>query len=210
MPHSPFIPADPQRQIVQDEYQHDGAACRASVAALVIQICLAVVIAGISTTMSGKVTAQSQVIWFVLVGCTFAETGICVFLCHCFFLFPRESTGRSIATFGSVLVAGVQLVLPSNGYAIGPLLAYVVGFFLTGWFLHRLFGASLSMHGEIVFQNALNTKVLLMLAPLLLVMGLVPAIVFIVMMPTGGVRPQFASTVISWASERSCSTCRAS
>ena len=97
--------------------------------------------------------------------------------------------------FGSLLVASVQLVPASEGYAIGPLFAYVVAISITGWFMHRVFGASLSMFGEDVFQDALSTKVLLLLAPLLLVMGLVPTLALMIMSGRR-TQPEFASTIV--------------
>lgn len=100
--------------------------------------------------------------------------------------------------FGSLLIASVQLVPASDGYAIGPLFAYVVAITITGWFMHRLFGASLSMRGEDVYQDALSTKVLLLLAPLLLVMGIVPTLAFMILSGSRS-QPEFASTVVFMA-----------
>jgi len=181
------------RKIHGGEYQHNEAVIKAGAIAMLIQVCFAVVIACLFATINAGnfgPTPRS------LTGaCILTEFGIVVFLCHCFFLFPNSSPGKTMIAFGSLLIASVQLVPASNGYAIGPLFAYVVAISITGWFMHRVFGASLSMLGEDVFQDALSTKVLLLLAPLLLVMGLVPTLAFMIM--SGSRRqPEFASTIV--------------
>jgi hypothetical protein len=51
------------------------------------------------------------------------------------------------------------------------------------------------MQGADVFQDALNTKVLLLLAPVLLMLGIVPVLTFSAM-AGGQIPPDFAATVI--------------
>ena len=96
---------------------------------------------------------------------------------------------------GSVVIAGVQLSSITAGYGLGPLFVYVVGVFVTGWVMHRVFGASLSMLGADIFQDALNTKVLLLLAPLMLMLGIVPIMTFSAM-AGGQIPPDFAAMII--------------
>ncbi len=142
-------------------YAYDEAVISAGAIAVLIQMCFAIAIAGLFATMQAG--NFGPIPRFLVGACILAEFGIVIFLCHCPFLFPPTSPGKKMIAFGSLLVASVQLVPASEGYAIGPLFAYVVAISITGWFMHRFFGASLSMFGEDVFQDALSTKVLLLL-----------------------------------------------
>ncbi len=174
-------------------YKYDEAVIAAGAIAVLIQACLAVVIACLFATIQAGNFGQG--IRFLIGASILTEFGIAILLCHCIFLFPKSSPGKNIIAFGSLLIASVQLVPASNGYAIGPLFAYVVAISITGWFMHRVFGASLSMGGEDVYHDALSTKVLLLLAPLLLVMGLVPTLAYMIMSGSRS-QPEFASTVV--------------
>ncbi len=173
-------------------YQYDEAVITAGAIAVLIQMCFAIAIAGLFATIHA-----GNLFW--IGACILTEFGMVIFLCHCVFLFPHSSPGKNMIAFGSLLVAGLQLLVVSYGYAIGPLLAYVVAISITGWFMHRVFGASLAMRGEDVYQDALSTKVLLSLAPLLLVMGLVPTLVFMILFGGGRMQPEFASSVITFS-----------
>ena len=177
------------------EYRYDNAVVQASLIGLLIQLLLAVAIAVLFVSL--RFSSGNWFIPFLGLGCVCAEFGLGLFLCHCIFLFPRNSPSRIVGGIGSVVLAGVQLASVTSGYGLGPLFVFVVGISITGWVMHRVFGASLSMHGEDVFQDALNTKVLLLLAPLLLILGIVPIVTFAAM--DGGPTPpnfDFAATVI--------------
>lgn len=175
------------------EYRYDNAVVQASLIGLLIQFFLAVAIAMLLSSMrfaSGNLLAQC-----LILGGIWAEFGLGLFLCHCFYLFPRESPSRVVGAIGGVVIAGVQLAPITAGFGLGPLFVFVVGISITGWFMHRVFGASLSMRRADVYQDALNTKVLLLLAPLLLILGIVPIVTFAAM---GGrqMTADFASMVI--------------
>ena len=174
-------------------YPYDEAVITAGAIAVLIHMCIAIAIAGLFATMQAGNFGPIPGFW--IGACILAEFGMVIFLCHCVFLFPHSSPGKNMIAFGSLLVASVQLVVASEGYAIGPLFAYVVAISITGWFMHRVFGASLSMFGEDVFQEAISTKVLLLLAPLLLVMGLVPTLAFMIMSGRR-TQPEFASMIV--------------
>ncbi len=177
-------------------YPYDEAVIAAGSIAVLIQICFAIAIAGLFATLHAGNLGTVPRFW--IGACVLAEFGMVLFLCHCVFLFPQSAPGKNIVAFGSLVVAGLQLVVVSDGYAIGPLFAYVVAICITGWFMHRVFGASLSMRGEEVFQDALSTKVLLLIAPLLLVMGLVPTLAIMILSGVSNSRtqPDFASTIV--------------
>jgi hypothetical protein len=178
-------------------YPYDEAVITAGAIAVLLQMCFSIAIAGLFATMQAGNFGPIPMFW--LGACILAEFGMVTFLCHCVFLFPHSSPGKNMIAFGGLLVAALQLVVVSYGYAIGPLFAYVVAISITGWFMHRVFGASLSMRGEDVYQDALSTKVLLMLAPLLLVMGLVPTLVVMIIFGGGRMQPVFASSVITYS-----------
>ncbi len=196
---------------------HDLAAIRASCIALAIQTCLAIMYIGafVVFLMSGGVLPSSRLIEMIGGGCMIAEFGIFIFLTHCFFLFPRLITASVIAPLGSLLIVVVQIVIaiifiassppPSRplapnslGITLGMVFAFVIGLLISGWFLYRLLGTSLTMGGEDVYQSAINTKILLSIAPLFLVMGLVPT-VFMRTFAEGQVVTHFASTVVIFA-----------
>lgn len=189
-------PHDPLK-IHGGEYLHNDSVIQAGAIAMLIQVCFAVVIACLFMTINAGNFGPTPRFW--IGACMLTEFGIVVFLCHCIFLFPRSSPGKNIVAFGSLLIASVQLVPASDGYAIGPLFAYVIAISITGWFMHRVFGASLAMRGEDVYQDALSTKVLLLLAPLLLVMGLVPTLVVMIIFGGGRMQPEFATSVITFS-----------
>ena len=177
------------------EYKYDSAVVQASLIGLLIQVILAVVIAVLLASIrfsSGNGNSLAQ--WLALGG-MWAEFGLGLFLCHCIYLFPRESPSRIVGAIGSVVIAGIQLAPVTEGYGLGPLFIFVVGISITGWLMHRAFGASLSMRRAIVYQDALNTKVLLLLAPLLLILGIVPIVTFAAM-GAGQMQTDFASMVV--------------
>lgn len=178
------------------EYNYDNSVVQASLIVLFIQFVLAVVIAVLFGAI--RFSTGDSVIACSVVGCVCVEFGLGLFLCHCIFLFPRESPSRFLGAAGSVVIASVQLAPASEGYALGPLFIFVVGISITGWILHRFVGASLSMNGADVFQNALGTKVLLLIAPLLLLLGIVPIITFTAM--TGEQLPRDFAPLIVYAS----------
>jgi hypothetical protein len=192
-PDSELVPANVSANAELSDYRHDEAVIRASWIAIAIQVCLAIVIAVDFFLMFSD--------WFwplvpLATGCLILEMAIGVFLYHCFFLFPKNSPGRFFPTLISPFIVLVQTVPLSNGLALGPLIAICVGFAIAGWLLHRFCGASLSMHGEAVFQEAVSTKVLLLLAPLLLLMGLAPTLAFMSFDGAQRTGAWFAETIV--------------
>jgi len=175
------------------EYKYDNEVVQASATVLFVQFFLAVAIAVLFSVL--RFSGRDSIVPCLAAGCVCFEFGLGLFLCHCIFLFPRESPSRIVGAIGTVVIAGVQLALSSDGYALGPLFVYVVGISITGWLLHRFLGASLSMKGADVFQDALGTKVLLLLAPLLLMLGIVPVVTFGVM-SGGHTPPDFAPLIV--------------
>lgn len=177
------------------EYQYDNAVVQASLICLLIQFLLAVAIAVILSSIRFASGTGNSITPYLALGGMWAEFGLGLFLCHCVYLFPRESPSRIMGAIGVVVIAGIQLAPVTAGYGLGPLFVYVVGISITGWLMHRVFGASLSMREAVVYQDALNTKVLLLLAPLLLILGIVPIVTFAAM-GGGRMTADFASMVV--------------
>lgn len=177
------------------EYQFDNAVVQASLISLLIQFFLAVAIAMILSSIRFASGTGNSITPYLALGGMWAEFGLGLFLCHCVYLFPRESPSRIMGAIGVVVIAGIQLAPVTAGYGLGPLFVYAVGISITGWFMHRVFGASLSMREAVVYQDALNTKVLLLLAPLLLMLGIVPIVTFGAM-GGGRMTADFASMVV--------------
>jgi hypothetical protein len=192
-PSSNLEHAEPERQ--PTEYKYDNAVIQASLVGLLIQFLLAVAIAVLLASIRFTSGTGSSLAQCLVLGGIWAEFGLGLFLCHCVYLFPRESPSRFMGAIGSVAIAGIQLAPITAGYGLGPLFVYVVGICVAGWFMHRVFGASLSMGRAIVYQDALNTKVLLLLAPLLLILGFVPLVTFVAM-GGGQMPPNFASLIV--------------
>ncbi len=177
------------------EYKYDNAVVQASLIGLLIQFFLAVAIAVLLVSIRFASGPGNSLAQCLSLGGIWAEFGLGLFLCHCVYLFPRESPSRIVGAIGSVVIAGIQLAPVTEGYGLGPLFVYVVGISITGWLMHRIFGASLSMREAVVYQDALNTKVLLLLAPLLLILGIVPIVTFAAM-AGGQMPPDFASMIV--------------
>lgn len=184
------------------------AANRASLIALAMHACLAFLIvvvvvlfeAGFLKPRNGLTNS------LLLFACCPAQVGSYIFLTHCIFLLPSHSSARIRTPIASNVIAFSQfaifamirsMTVPSGAgkNQLGILFAYFVGLCISGWFLHRIFGASLSMGGKEVYQGAFNTKVLLAVAPLLLVMGLIPILVLTLSAGNQAV-PNFAPAVV--------------
>lgn len=178
---------------VPAEYRYDNAVVQASLIGLLIQFFLAVTIAMLLAFI--RFASGTSLVQCLVLGGIWAEFGLGLFLCHCIYLFPRESPSRIVGASGSVVIAGIQLATATAGYGLGPLFVFVVGISITGWLMHRVFGAGLSMRRVDVYQDAFNTKVLLLLAPLLLLLGIVPIVTFAAM-GGGQMTAEFGSMIV--------------
>jgi hypothetical protein len=162
----------------------------ACIVALGLQTILAISIVGFMyfalITNSRDGTMSGDIFGLLISLLISAECGGFVFLSHGWFLLPRNSSTRFVAPLGvfSITAAQLSIALPIAGevasnvlsYALAVLVFYFVSLWMTGWFFHRLFGASLSFGGQVVYQEAIGTKVLLLLAPFFVLLGLIPII----------------------------------
>ncbi len=201
--HSPsieetFISPDTIQSDLNDELSTN----RASFIALAIHASLAMMVVAIVVLADASYISLSNriAISFFLAGCCLAEFGSYIFLTHCMFLLPSNSSASIRVPVVSNVITISQFAIfervpnLSDETHIGFLFAYFVGLWISGWRLHRIFGASLSLRGQDVYQEAITTKVLLAAAPLLLLMGLIPTLVM--MSDSTVLATDFASNVV--------------
>jgi hypothetical protein len=169
-PQNKTMTVDPKGTV----YEHDERVARASWSGLAMQAGLAIAIVVLFYWSREYGTMGEPFRWMVV--CTIVELGTSLFLFQCIYLLPASSPGRAIAFFGSIAIFTVQIVIATNGFGLVLLLGFLVGFLATGWLSHRMLGASLSMHGEAVYQAPFSVKVLLLIAPLFIAMGLIPTV----------------------------------
>ena len=153
--------------------------------ALFLLAILATLVVGLTFMATSRVPPRNNQLNTILVSLlSTVEFGEIVFLSQLWFMLPRFSSARFVAVAGGFSISAIQLAVVSTlggvntprvfSYLIVPLVIYFASLWMTGWFFHRLFGASLSFGGHDVFQEAIGTKVLLLLSPFLVALGFVP------------------------------------
>jgi hypothetical protein len=124
------------------------------------------------------------------------EFGGVVFLLHTVFLFPLHYPIRQVASFGTLICLAVQIAVFTELNGLVFMFPYWVGLMGVGWVLQRITGASLSFQSEPIYQQPLSIKVILAIAPLLLLIGFVPAVTAIFM---GSKGEAFGATLIYYS-----------
>lgn len=186
-PLSPDVEAPPlQRDFQQLNDREAEFAQTACFVALLILSILATLVLGLTLTVTSRNLLPNELHAFLLSILSTLEFGEIVFLSHGWFMLSRFTSTRFVAPVGSISIAAIQLATVSTlGGANSPsvftfcmvaLVFYFASLWMAGWFFHRLFGASLSFGSQDVFQEAIGTKVLLMLPPFLVALGFVPII----------------------------------
>jgi hypothetical protein len=171
------------------EVEFAQTACFTALSLLAI---LTTLVVGLTFMATSRIPPRNNQLNTILVSLlSIVEFGGIVFLSHLWFMLPRFSSARFVAVAGSFLISAIQMALVSTlggantprvfSYLIVPPVIYFASLWMTGWFFHRLFGASLSFRGHDVFQEAIGTKVLLLLSPFLVVLGLLPILGSIVL-----------------------------
>lgn len=153
------------------------------VSLLVLSI-LATLVVGLTLMVTSRNPLPNELHAFLLSGLTAVEFGALVFLSHGRFILSHFTSTRFVAPVGSISIAAIQLAIVSTlggtntpsvfSFFMVALVFYFASLWMTGWFFHRLFGASLSFGSQDVFQEAIGTKVLLLLPPFLVALGFVP------------------------------------
>lgn len=174
----------PQREFQQHNDREVEFAQSACFVALLILSILATFVVGLTLMVTSRNPLPNELHALLLSVLTTVEFGEIVFLSHGWFTLSRFTSTRFVAPVGSISIAAFQLAIVSTlGGANTPsvfsffmvaLVFYFASLWMTGWFFHRLFGASLSLGSQDVFQEPIGTKVLLMLSPLLVALGFVP------------------------------------
>jgi hypothetical protein len=164
------------------EVEFAQSACFTALFLLAILATLVVVLTFLATS---RIPPRSSELCTIFVSVlSIVEFGEIVFLSHVWYLLPRFPSARFLAVAGSISISAMQMAILSTlggaetprllAFCIVALVIYFASLWMTGWFFHRLFGASLSFGGQDVFQEAIGTKVLLLLSPFLVALGLLP------------------------------------
>lgn len=164
------------------ELEYAQSAC---FAALFLFAILATLVVGLAFMATSRIPPRNSQSYTTLVSLLSAvEFGEIVFLSHVWYLLPRFPSARFLAVAGSISISAIQMAIISTlggadtpsvfSFLIVQLVIYFASLSMTGWFFHRLLGASLSFGGHDVFQEAIGTKVLLLLSPFLVALGLGP------------------------------------
>jgi len=170
------------RRLYGREVEFAQTACFTALFLLAI---LATLVVSLTFFATSRIPPRSSELCAIFVSVlSTVEFGEIVFLSHLWFMLPRFSSARFVAVAGGFSISAIQLAIVSTlgganaprvfSYLIVLLVIYFASLWMTGWFFHRLFGASLSFGGHDVFQEAIGTKVLLLLSPFLVALGLVP------------------------------------
>ena len=134
---------------------------------------------------------------YIFAGLVLAEVGLTVFLIQSAFLLRGPIIYRFFSSAVAAFFVVCQIAFYTQGYGIAGSLPALSGMAVTGWFLQRITGASLSLGGSEVFQRPLSIRDILAIAPLMLLMGLVPTLVAVYFdgVPSGA----FAQMVIYYS-----------
>jgi hypothetical protein len=187
-PPSTLVETPPsQSRFPRNGDREEESAQNACFVALFLQMALAIMVVLLTFMSSSRFTLTNNALHEFLVSLlTTVEFGGFVFLSHGWFTLPHSSSTRIATLVGSLLISVIHLAIVSTlggintprvfSYLMVALAFYFASLWMTGWFFHRLFGASLSFDGQDVFQEAIGTKVLLLLSPFLVALGLAPII----------------------------------
>jgi hypothetical protein len=111
------------------------------------------------------------------------EFGLFVFLTHSVFLLPAHPAIRYVVVFGTSIAIWFQVGFCYGTEMLSSFVLFVfiplsVSLGITGWMLQRFTGARLTLRGRAVHERGISVRDYLVLAPLLLLMGVEPAVMW--------------------------------
>lgn len=185
------VPLKSQEKILQDALT---AAAGVSMTLMVLVVALVSVFFSV---LNGIFPPTIPLLPYAFFGLSLFEVGMALFLLHSCYLLPTQTPIRYAPAGLTAFFVSFQIAFGSEGWGLMFILPWLCGITIVGGFLQRITGAAFSHMGAEVVQRPLGIRDIMAIAPLLLIMGIVPSLMNLRWTPVSS--SGFASNIIYYA-----------